>query len=226
MRSCIAVKEHRPESSAPARGQPRAGLDATIPQGFVPGHAHAAPSPTHAPTLPHSLAPLKKKQGQNEHNEPLAYAIINDKSMAQKDFFLRHEGVQLLTWSSKEHGFGVVDRYLHCLLQKTCPAAALSGSKIIFYHPGSQLMDNDELPMKSRTIERLISETDHLAQRVPDYTRVSKLFFIHPRHEVSAPSPACAPTKLFCIPFHKEHNVGPRTVEMRDAAHIFSVAKD
>jgi len=52
---------------------------------------------------------------------PLAYAIINDKEAGDIDFFLEHEGVQILTWDTKEHGYGVADRLLFGISSLTNP---------------------------------------------------------------------------------------------------------
>eukprot|EP00658_Telonema_sp_P-2_P056523 TRINITY_DN4497_c0_g1_i4.p1 TRINITY_DN4497_c0_g1~~TRINITY_DN4497_c0_g1_i4.p1 ORF type:complete len:522 (-),score=109.32 TRINITY_DN4497_c0_g1_i4:18-1583(-) len=46
---------------------------------------------------------------------PLAYAIINDKTKEECDYFRQHEGVQFLSFDSKAHGFGAADRYLYAL---------------------------------------------------------------------------------------------------------------
>lgn len=51
---------------------------------------------------------------------PIGYAIVNDKTKYEIDLFKKHEGVEMLTWSTAKSpsGFGVFDEYLqkiHCL---------------------------------------------------------------------------------------------------------------
>ena len=63
----------------------------------------------------------------DQRQKPLAYAIINDKTKEDVSFFLRHEGVQLLSWDTKVHGYGAADHFMFALQQLTNPYLRFGG---------------------------------------------------------------------------------------------------
>eukprot|EP01013_Petalomonas_cantuscygni_P043467 TRINITY_DN822_c0_g1_i2.p1 TRINITY_DN822_c0_g1~~TRINITY_DN822_c0_g1_i2.p1 ORF type:complete len:2832 (-),score=666.76 TRINITY_DN822_c0_g1_i2:674-9169(-) len=66
-----------------------------------------------------------------DFEEPLGYAIINDKPTVHVQYFRKHEGVEMLTWCTKAYGFGVADRYMEGILRLSDVGAALSHSRVI-----------------------------------------------------------------------------------------------
>lgn len=51
--------------------------------------------------------------------KPLAYAIIDNKSEEEVEYFRRHEGVQFLSFPTQDHGYGCADRFLYELKKAT-----------------------------------------------------------------------------------------------------------
>lgn len=60
---------------------------------------------------------------------PIGYAIVNDKTKYETELFKKHEGVEMLTWSTKTLGYGVFDEYLEKIHHLTSYAFHL-GSKL------------------------------------------------------------------------------------------------
>ena len=56
---------------------------------------------------------------------------------AVRSFYNNHEGVHLFSWKPKDHGFGVMDRYLDGIFRGTHLAAALSHCTVMLFNPKS-----------------------------------------------------------------------------------------
>lgn len=70
--------------------------------------------------------------------KPLAYAIIDNKSEQEVEYFRRHEGVQMLSFATKDHGYGCADRILYELKKATSFGLQfgkhLSSADVIWLH--------------------------------------------------------------------------------------------
>eukprot|EP00667_Euglena_gracilis_P000041 EG_transcript_41 len=82
------------------------------------------------------LMTLQEKSGAAAtHTQPFSYAVIDGKPQPVREFFTHHEGVHLFSWQASKYGYGVMDRYLECLLRCTHLAAALSQCKVLLFNP-------------------------------------------------------------------------------------------
>ena len=96
------------------------------------------------------LMTLREDKGRQPaaKTQPFSYAVIDNKPQVVRDFFTDHEGVHLFSWQPAMHGFGVMDRYLECLLRCTHLAAALSQCKVLLFNPSTSplfLVDGQEV---------------------------------------------------------------------------------
>eukprot|EP01002_Notosolenus_urceolatus_P014485 NODE_602_length_1929_cov_4.713298_g481_i0.p1 GENE.NODE_602_length_1929_cov_4.713298_g481_i0~~NODE_602_length_1929_cov_4.713298_g481_i0.p1 ORF type:complete len:396 (+),score=116.72 NODE_602_length_1929_cov_4.713298_g481_i0:560-1747(+) len=89
---------------------------------------------------------MKKSSGMEE---PLAYAIIPDKKQVHKEYYATHEGVQFFSWDSSRYGFGMMDRFLDCILRMSDPGAALAFSKVVIFVPDDSGAEDPEAATKS-----------------------------------------------------------------------------
>eukprot|EP00668_Euglena_longa_P030596 GGOE01038186.1.p1 GENE.GGOE01038186.1~~GGOE01038186.1.p1 ORF type:complete len:2315 (+),score=765.90 GGOE01038186.1:746-6946(+) len=82
------------------------------------------------------LMTLQEKSGATSSKaQPFSYAVIDDKPQPVRDFYNHHEGVHLFSWQAGKYGYGVMDRYLECLLRCTHLAASLSQCKVLLFNP-------------------------------------------------------------------------------------------
>ena len=85
------------------------------------------------------MIPFSQEKGEGSglksKIQPFSYAVIDNKPQPVRDFFAHHEGVHLFSWQPSKYGFGVMDRYLECLLRCTNLAAALSQCKVLLFNP-------------------------------------------------------------------------------------------
>lgn len=58
------------------------------------------------------------------------------------EYYSDHEGVEMLTWKSAQHGFGIMDRYMESILRMTNISAALSCAKVILFNSSSDKSDD------------------------------------------------------------------------------------
>jgi len=108
------------------------------------------------------LMTLQEKTG-DDSTQPFSYAVIDGKPQPVRDFFTHHEGVHLFSWQALKYGFGVMDRYLECLLRCTHLAAALSQCKVLLFNPQTSplfLCDGQQVAV--------VDQQDLLEEYLPD----------------------------------------------------------
>eukprot|EP01013_Petalomonas_cantuscygni_P043466 TRINITY_DN822_c0_g1_i1.p1 TRINITY_DN822_c0_g1~~TRINITY_DN822_c0_g1_i1.p1 ORF type:complete len:2963 (-),score=696.06 TRINITY_DN822_c0_g1_i1:234-9122(-) len=66
-----------------------------------------------------------------DFEDPLGYAIINDRPLVHVQYFREHEGVEMLTWCTRSFGFGVADRYMEGILRLSDVGASLSHALVV-----------------------------------------------------------------------------------------------
>ena len=110
-----------------------------------------------------------------------------------RDFFTDHEGVHLFSWQPSDYGFGVMDRYLECLLRCTHLAAALSHCKVLLFNPSTSplfLMHGQEVEVVNQ--KQLLD--DYLpAEWEEEDGFVGKVLKEGVFDQVCPPSPLCLP---------------------------------
>jgi hypothetical protein len=63
--------------------------------------------------------------GHREDYEPVAYALINDVSREEQEYFRRHEGIEILTYDASDGDYSGFDRWLEALHLATNPTRRL-----------------------------------------------------------------------------------------------------
>eukprot|EP01007_Sphenomonas_quadrangularis_P000709 NODE_155_length_1968_cov_109.811881_g114_i0.p1 GENE.NODE_155_length_1968_cov_109.811881_g114_i0~~NODE_155_length_1968_cov_109.811881_g114_i0.p1 ORF type:complete len:498 (+),score=228.13 NODE_155_length_1968_cov_109.811881_g114_i0:48-1496(+) len=121
--------------------------------------------------------------------EPLAYAIIPDKRDVHTEYYATHEGVQFLSWDTGKYGFGVMDRYLDCLLRLTDVGAALSSAKVLLFIPdenedGVEDMNNSDI--MSLHLDLLRAQQSPVFQKIKERYFPFQLLKVSTLHEVEA----------------------------------------
>lgn len=98
--------------------------------------------------------------------QPLGYAIVHDKSSNERDFFLTHEGVQILSWNTNggngKKDYAGLDKYLHNIYTLTSPYYYLG--KLAWGHRILMLMKDytaeSDLPTAPDNGAHYLSATD------------------------------------------------------------------
>jgi hypothetical protein len=77
---------------------------------------------------------------QRDHDEPLAYAVVNDAAAARVAFFRQHEGMEVLSYpTDTSHDHSPFDGFLEKLYRRTNPllflGSLLSGKRMVWLDP-------------------------------------------------------------------------------------------
>lgn len=174
---------------------------------------HLGETPNVYPTLSSassSGAPLLLSS--KELPPPIGFAVVNDKSIYEIDFFRRHEGVQILTWDSKNNTeFGVFDEYLAAIHEETSYAHYVgritAGKRLLICEPVTTVNTFQLLIQKQQQLleQQYLQQQQHLVPP-PITTRTGSLHSTNSVPNVATPV------------------VHPRLSAMRDLAPLLQEA--